>query len=160
MSRTGDWLRRKVRDPLRAELVKGVSPEGLALAGAVGLFLCVSPFLGTTTVLCFLAGWLLRLNHVILQTINVFAAPLQLLLILPFMRLGERLTAADPADLHIGAMVAAFGEDPGQAFHEYGQAGLHGLLGWIVAAPFIILPVYWIFRGIFRRAVRRLQPLP
>ena len=121
MGRVGDWLRRKVRDPLVAELRQGVTPEALATAVATGGALGLLPFLGTTTAACALAGRLARLNHLALQLTNYLLAPVQLLLIIPFVRLGEWLTGA-AADLQL----ARFKQDPARR----GQVCAQGLWGW------------------------------
>jgi uncharacterized protein (DUF2062 family) len=160
MGRIGAWFGRKVRDPLLGELRKGTSPEALALAAAVGVFLCVSPIIGTTTVLCLLTGWLLRLNHVVLQVINFFSYPLQLALVVPLVRLGELVCRAEPVPLNPAVMAREFAAGPGDFLARYWVAGLHGLLGWAIIGPFVILGLNWLLRGLFRRAALRLTPSP
>jgi len=56
MSRIADWFKRKVKDPLLAELKQGITAKELALACAASLAISVNPFIGTTTLLCLLAG--------------------------------------------------------------------------------------------------------
>ena len=46
MGRVGDWLSRKVREPLVRELRQGATPEGLASSVATGAALGILPFLG------------------------------------------------------------------------------------------------------------------
>src|SRR5512134_1071225 len=92
-ARRGFW-RRRVGDPIVALLRQGLTPEALALSLAVGLVLGVFPIIGATTILCGLAGSVFRLNHVALQLANYLAYPLQVPLILAFVRLGEGLLRA------------------------------------------------------------------
>lgn len=160
MGRVRTWLGRRVLDPLLDELRKGTSPEALALAAAVGTFLCISPILGSTTLLCLLAGWLFRLNHVVLQVINLLSYPLQLALIVPLVRLGETVCRAEPASLNPAVMVQEFTASPSGFLLRYGTAGLHGLLGWILVAPVVIFGLNWLLRGLFRRAARRFSTPP
>lgn len=160
MGRVGAWLGRRVRDPLLNELRRGTSPEALALAAAVGTFLCVSPIIGSTTLLCLLAGWLFRLNHVVLQVINFFSYPLQIALIVPLVRLGETVCRAEAVPLNPAVMAQDFAASPADFLARYWVAGLHGLLGWILIAPFLILGLNWLLRGLFRRAARRFSPAP
>jgi hypothetical protein len=155
MGRVGDWLRRKLRDPLVAELRQGVTPEALATAVATGAALGLLPFLGTTTAACALAGRLARLNHLALQLTNYLLAPVQLLLIIPFVRLGERLTGAEPVAIDLGTVARVFTETPGLFFERFGLAGLHAALAWVVVVPALA----WVLRGLLLPAFRRLATL-
>ncbi len=95
---TAGLLKSRIVDPIVAQLTQGLSVERIALTIAVGLCLAVIPVIGVTTILCFLAAWALRLNQPIIQLINWSSAALQLLLIIPFIRLGEaRRFSARPA---------------------------------------------------------------
>jgi len=155
MGRLGDWLGLKVRDPLVAELRQGTSPEALATAVATGAALGLLPFLGTTTAACALAGRVARLNHLALQLTNYLLAPVQLLLIVPFVRLGERLTGAAAVDLDVATLVRVFTETPGLFFARFGLAGLHAALGWVVVAPALA----WLLRRLLLPGFRRLATL-
>jgi len=155
MGRLGDWLGRKVRDPLVAELRQGTSPEALATAVATGAALGLLPFLGTTTAACALAGRLAGLNHLALQLTNYLLAPLQLLLIIPFVRLGERLTGAAPVDLDVTTIVRVFTETPGLFLERFSLAGLHAALGWIAVTPLLA----WLLRRLLLPGFRRLATL-
>ena len=65
-------------DPIAAQLTQGITPEKIALTLAVGSALALFPILGTTTLLCLLAGILLRLNQPIIQMVNALCTPLHL----------------------------------------------------------------------------------
>ena len=99
------WLRRRLLDPMAALLRQGLSPRGLAWSLAVGLALGVNPVMGTSTLLCALAGVAFRLNQPALQLANYLAYPLQLLLLIPFIRVGERLTGQAPLPLSVSVLV-------------------------------------------------------
>lgn len=156
MGRVSDWLRRKVRDPLVTELRQGARPEDLSAAAALGFVIAINPFIGTTTVGCLLAGRLLRLNHVVMQVVNHSCYPLQILLIVPFVRLGETLTGAAHVALSPAAIVAEFDRSFGGFLEKFWLAGLHGLLGWALTAPL----AGWLLHLALRRAFRRLLPRP
>ncbi|NDA79399.1 MAG: DUF2062 domain-containing protein [Actinobacteria bacterium] len=94
MGRVSDWLRRKVRDPLVAELRQGATPEAVSAAVCVSFAIAIVPVIGITTLGCVIAGRVFRLNHVVMQVVNHSSYPLQILLIVPFVRLGETITGS------------------------------------------------------------------
>src|SRR5581483_10872024 len=98
------WQRRVVM-PIVNQLKQGITPEKIALTLALGLMLSVFPIIGATTLLCGLAAILLRLNQPIIQLINYFAYPLQIALLIPFYRAGERLLGLTPVPLNVPLLI-------------------------------------------------------
>jgi uncharacterized protein (DUF2062 family) len=145
------FWRRRVRDPIVSLLGQGLTPETLALSFAMGLVLGVFPIIGATTILCFLAGAVFRLNHVALQLANHLAYPLQIPLILAFVRLGEGLLRAPRVTFDPIALVRHFQRDPVGFLREFGVTGLHGILGWSLVAPAVLLVLYLALRPPLRR---------
>jgi uncharacterized protein (DUF2062 family) len=86
-------LLKGARRLILAQLHQGVTPERVALTLVLGAALAVFPILGATTLLCAGAALCLRLNQPAIQLVNYFCYPLQLALLVPFYRLGERLGA-------------------------------------------------------------------
>lgn len=151
MSRVRDWLKRRLVEPLIAQAKRGLSAEGLAAGITVSLALAVNPIIGTTTVLCLLAGRLFRLNHVVMQTVNHLSYPLQLLLLVPFVRLGEALTGAEPLPLSPSLLIEEFQRSAWGFVTKFGLAYAHGLLGWVLVAPPLCLGLYFTLVPLFRR---------
>ena len=155
MSRIADWFKRKVKDPLLAELKQGITAKDLALASAVSLAIAVNPFIGTTTLLCLLAGKIFRLNHVVMQTINYFSYPLQIALIVPWIRLGEKLTGSEAQVIEISQMKAEFSQSFANFVSKFCQLGVHAFLGWLVVIPWATWIVYRILLLVFKRFITR-----
>jgi len=155
MSRIADWFKRKVKDPLLAELKQGITAKDLALASAVSLAIAVNPFIGTTTLLCLLAGKIFRLNHVVMQTINYFSYPLQIALIIPWIRLGEKLTGSEAQVIEFTQMKAEFSQSFANFVSKFCQLGVHAFLGWIVVVPWATWIVYRILLLVFKRFITR-----
>jgi uncharacterized protein (DUF2062 family) len=151
MGRLRDWLKRKVSDPLLALLARGLSPHDLSLAVVVSLGLAINPIIGTTTVLCLVAGRLFRLNHLVMQTINHFSYPLQIVLLIPFVRLGELVTGADPLPLSWDLLIEEFQKSFWGFVAKFGMAYVHGLLGWVLVVPLAGLGFYLLLVRVFRR---------
>lgn len=154
MGRAGDWLGRTVRDPLLGQLRQGATPEAVSAAVCVAFALAIIPIIGATTVLCLLAGRLFRLNHIVMQVVNHVSYPLQLLLLVPFVRLGEALTGAGPVALSPTALIEEFNRSFAGFVAKFWTAYLHGLLGWVLVVP----PACWLLHLLLRRLFRRFSP--
>jgi len=135
------WSRR-VLVPLAQQLRQGINVKELAQSIAIGFVLGIFPIMGATTLLCLIAGFLLRLNQPAIQLVNYLVYPLQISLILFFVRLGERMFAAEPLAFSVPVLLERFQHDPWGFFRQFGVAGFHGIMGWIVVAPFVACPVY------------------
>ena len=153
----GFW-RRRVLEPIRDILAQGLTPERLALSLALGVVLGLFPIVGVTTLLCLAAGFAFRLNHVALQLANHFVYPLQLPLVLVFVRLGERLVGARPVTFDPRALVRQFERDAAGFLREFGVTGLHGILGWSVVAPLLLAVLFFTLRPLVRRLDSGLRP--
>ena len=152
--RQGFWQRRVVR-PIRVQLTQGVSPEQIAATLAVGAACSLFPFLGATSLLNFLVGLALRMNQPILQALNQLLGPLQLALILVYVRGGEVIWQSTGQAFTLSEMVRAFRDYSFPEFlHRFGWAGVHAFTAWAVSAPLIGAIVYLAFRPMLRRAAR------
>lgn len=149
----GFW-RRRVGEPVVALLAEGLTPDRLALGLAAGFVLGLFPIIGATTLLCVAAGFVFRLNHVALQLANHLAYPLQLPLVLAFVRLGERLVGAPPVPFDPLTLVHHFQRDPAGFLREFGLTGLHGILGWSLVAPILLAAGFFALRAGLRRVGR------
>lgn len=148
----GFWRRRLV-NPVLALLTQGVTPDRLAATLAVGTVCSVFPFLGTTSVLNLGAGLWLRLNHPILQTLNQLLGPLQLLLILVYVRIGEWMWGLSGSSFTVDEVVRTFREANFSTFLErFGWAGVHAFSAWAVTAPLLLVVIYYGLRPALRRA--------
>ena len=155
MGRVSDWLRRKVRDPLVAELRQGATPEAVSAAVTVSFAIAINPIIGTTTIGCVLAGRVFRLNHVVMQVVNHVSYPLQILLIVPFVRLGETLTGATHVPLSPSAIIGEFNRSFPDFVAKFWMAYVHGLIGWVVTVPLACWLLHFVLRATFRKVLPR-----
>jgi uncharacterized protein (DUF2062 family) len=153
-----DLLRRRVADPLLLLLGQGLTPERLALSLALGATLGLFPVLGATTALCVAAGIALRLSHPALQLANYAVYPLQVPLVLVFVRLGEGMVGAAPMPFSVERLVVALREDPLAFLTRFGWTGLHGILGWLTVAPLVGGALYLGLVPLLRYTARHLDP--
>lgn len=145
--------------PIREQLTQGLSSDVIALTIGVGLAIAVIPIVGVTTILSFLAAWALKLNQPIIQTINWSSYALQLLLIFPFIRLGERIFRAPPLALSLDEMVAMGKADPVGTLARLGSTLGHAVVAWALVAPLIVAATYYGSRPALRALSRRLTPV-
>jgi len=78
-------------------LRQGISPQRLALTLALGFAIGCIPVVGIPTVLCAGLALLLKLNLPAIQAANYVVMPLQIALIVPFVRLGRWLFTFGPS---------------------------------------------------------------
>jgi len=146
------FFRRRVAGPILGQLRQGVSPKKLALSVALGVALGLFPLIGTTTVLCVLAGYCLGLNQVSLQLVNQLMWPFQVPLVLFFVRAGEKIFGAEAVPLAPAALTQEFMAGPMLFLKSYGMAGVHGVTAWALAAPLLAATVYVVLAPLFHRA--------
>ena len=151
------WQRRVV-DPVLAQLTQGITPEKIALTIAVGSALALFPMLGVTTLFCFIAGIILRLNQPIIQVVNYLCTPVHVPLIFYFWHLGEKAFGAPHVKMHFRETAEVMWHllltEPATFFHRFGVLVLHAGVVWAVIAPFWIFLIYHIARITLREFAR------
>lgn len=100
------FLRRRIVEPLKHQLVQGVTPARLALALALGLVIGATPILGITSLICAVVAAGLRLNQPAIQVANYLAYPLQIALFVPFFEAGARLFGAPQLGFSVAQLQA------------------------------------------------------
>jgi uncharacterized protein (DUF2062 family) len=157
-SPAGGFWRRRLIEPLRRQLLQGVTPRKLAATLAVGTVCSLFPFLGFTSLLNFGVGVALRLNQPLLQGWNQLLGPLQLLLILPYVRAGELIWGAPTGAFSVDTMLEVFtGASWGEFLARFGWAGVHALTAWLVTAPLLAASLYLPLVPVFTRTAGRIQ---
>ena len=102
------YLHDKIGTPLMNLLSQGVSPEKLSISIACGAVIGLFPVLGATTLICAAIAIALRLNLVAIQLSNYLVYPLQIALLIPFVRFGAFICQADPPPLSAQELTLLF----------------------------------------------------
>ena len=102
-----------------------LSGDSIAILLAVGIVLGTFPVYGCSTVLCLLAALVFRLNAPGSHLVNQVSSPLQLMLLIPFARLGERI-------------LGSHGTAPDGILSRFSEFTLQAVAGW-----FSGLAVHW-----------------
>jgi uncharacterized protein (DUF2062 family) len=138
-----NFWRERIVAPIVAQLVQGVTPQKVALSIALGISLGVIPVSGITTALCAMAAVRLRLNQPIIQLVNWLVYPLQLALLLGFVRIGEWMTHAPQMGFSLPRLIQTFHESPLKFLQEFGICQLQGLIAWLFIAPIFTAIVFF-----------------
>lgn len=119
-------------------LLQGISPRRLALTLALGFAIGCIPVVGIPTVLCAGLALALRLNLPAIQAANYIAMPLQLMLIVPFVRMGGWLLASGKGQTPSAAALMSY--SPFGLMTRMGSLAGHALLAWLlIAIPAVLL---------------------
>ncbi|HEY3756291.1 MAG TPA: DUF2062 domain-containing protein [Opitutaceae bacterium] len=161
------FWRRRILSPIAHQLTQGITPQKIALTVAVGSACALFPIVGTTTILCLIAGVALRLNQPAIQIVNGICTPIHLPVIFGLYHLGNLMFGVHPLH-HLGGMRYFFTEmfgllwdHPTEFFQHFGDLVLHLIVAWAVVAPFWILLIYAIALPVMREVdLLRNQPAP
>ena len=140
--RQGGFFRRRIVIPILDLLRQGITPEKIALSIALGITLGVTPVLGSTSILCFLAAVVFRLNAPAIQLVNYFVYPLQFALLIPFIRMGEWIFASRPTSLSAARIVNLIRADVWSAIAILWTATMHALVAWLAIGSLASLVIY------------------
>ena len=142
---------RKFVLPIIDLLRQGITPEKIALSLAFGIGLGVFPVLGSTTILCTLAAILFRLNLPAIQLVNYFVYPLQLALLIPFMRFGENLFRSPRVSLSLTIIFESIKRSAWQTTKTYWTTGWHAMAAWCLVGPLAIWVMYLVLAPALRK---------
>lgn len=141
----------------------GASPRTLAWSIAVGLLIGINPVVGTTTLLCLAVTFPFRLNVVAVQIANHAMFPFELVLVIPFIRLGTWVfrTAAMPLSPHL--FLQAVRTAPLALTRQLWSWEWHAFVTWAIlsaaAAPLIAFGLTPVLRRLDVRVQRHQYPV-
>lgn len=150
----------KLKTVIQSQLTQGVTPHGLALTCAFALTLGIFPILGSTTILCFLAALLFRLNQPVIQILNYIVYPLQIVLLPFFLKAGQVLFKAPPLTIDPEVLMKEFAADWQAFLSRYTIAGLQGIAVWCLVAPFLGVLVYFVMKPLMKKMKFTREVLP
>ena len=148
-------LQKRVVQPILALLTQGITPEKIAMSVVFGVALGIFPVLGSTTLLCALAAAVFGLNLPAIQIVNYFVYPLQLLLIVPFMRLGARIFSGAKVGWSLTQMLEMFRADHWHALKVLWVVAVQAVGAWSLAVPPLGVVAYLSLVWVLRRVAAR-----
>ena len=127
-------FQRHVVSPVIHLLRVGASPRKLAWSLAVGVAVGINPLLGSTTLVCLVVAFCLRLNLVASQITNHLVYPLQLAMFFVFLDLGDRIFKTGKLPLDREALLAGMRHHPLTTTRMLWMWEWHALVVWGVLA--------------------------
>lgn len=158
-----NWMYRRGVLPILALLRMGATPRSLAWSIAAGLLIGINPMVGTTTLLCLAAAFLFRLNLAASQIANHAMFPVELALVIPFLRLGSRVFHTTPMPLSPRVFLHAARTTPLALTRQVWLWEWHALVLWAAisaaAAPLIALALTPVLRRLLVRVRQHQYPI-
>ena len=146
-------IRQKYRILIKNLFTQGVSPQKLALTISLGVFIGAIPVLWGSTLICVVLAFLFRLNHLSIQAANYLVYPLQIVLIVPFYRIGAWIfpwgPSVSPEIFSKGIKYDWMGNLVPMA-----AATLKALAAWFLIASPLALLLYFLLWAVIARMPR------
>lgn len=149
------FIHKRFINPILGQLKQGISPHKLALSLATGSVMGIFPILGPVTSICVLLGLIFKLNHVAVQAANYAVYPVQIALLIPFYRMGEKIFMVGPVPLVVDDIIKEFQSGFMAAVEKYAMTGLYGVVAWLIVSPIIFAIIYKISFTILNKVSRK-----
>lgn len=119
---------------------QGISLKEIILSAALGSLIGIMPILGVATILITFLTLKFKLNIAVAIAFTYIVAPLQALLFIPFIHLGEKTVGIKHTLLTFGAIKNAFDSNILATMKDLWLEIICGLMGWsAIAIPVFIL---------------------
>jgi uncharacterized protein (DUF2062 family) len=148
-----NMIRQTYRNLIKNIFVQGISPKKLALTISLGVFIGTIPVLWGSTLICAALAVVFRLNQLSIQAANYLVYPMQIVLIVPFYRIGASIfpwgPSVSPGIFSKGIKIEWMGN-----FVPIAAATLKALAAWFLIASPVVVLLYFLLWIIFARMPR------
>ncbi|CEP02321.1 DUF2062 domain-containing protein [Plasmodiophora brassicae] len=166
--RAGMWDRlasaaHSAKEAALAVLRQEITPETLTASVALGFMIGVCPLVGVTFVIVAIVGIVFRrLNMAAMQLVNAVTTPVELAMLVPYLRLGEYLLGSDmPLALSPAVITESLRESLLGTLTKYSHGLMIATCAWLVTLPvaagilYVVLlpPIRWLHQRHTKRQV-------
>lgn len=155
-----NFFQARVVTPLIDLLRMGASPRRLAWSLAVGAVIGINPIVGSTTLLSLGVAFLARLNLIASQIANHLCFPIQLALVLVYLRAGEILFRTGPPPLSANDLIHRMRTHPWATTQTLWTWEWHAIVVWLLAGTVITPLLAAALHPILRRLLLKLHHHP
>jgi hypothetical protein len=148
-------LKKRVLVPLRISLKNGVSHQKLAVSLALGITIGIIPFYGLTTLLVGTLAIALRLDFVVMQVVHYVVHPLQIALLIPFLKISSHLLSSGAVDFTVMGYISYFRSNFWLALNDFWKLNLLAIAIWFILS----IPLFILLYKTFYRSIGRFAPV-
>ncbi|QMU28005.1 DUF2062 domain-containing protein [Adhaeribacter radiodurans] len=134
----------------------GITPQKLAITGALGVVIGLMPLFGITSFVCTILALRFKLNLPALLLICYLISPLHLILYIPFIEVGLKVFPLTTFKLSLSQITDLFQRDWLVALKTIWLANLAGVLLWLVLAGPLTFFCYVLLLPVVRKLLQRM----
>lgn len=150
MKTSKNWNIRALKSKTVALFKQGLTPIELTQSILVSALISIIPILGVTTILLTALSLKRKLNLPIMIAISYMMWPLQILLIIPFINIGEFIFSAPQSNHSVQEIIASFQELFFGTLSDLSLELLCGFGGWLLTAVPIFSAIYLVLSLIIK----------
>jgi uncharacterized protein (DUF2062 family) len=148
-------VKRKLLSVIKDGLKKGFSHKQIATSITLGVVIGIIPVYGITTLIVIVIALLLRLNMVLMQAVHYILHPVQIILFIPFFKLGDIFIKGSAAHLSFTDYVHLLRTDLWAGLGEIWRLNLSAVVVWLI----ISIPIYLVLYRVSVNLVRKYAPV-
>jgi len=135
---------KKIKHKIVALLSQGLSAKKIAQSIIFSGLFTVIPVFGVSTFFITLISIKKKLNLPIMITFSYIMWPLQILLLIPFIKIGEFIFSIPPRKHSIDEIIALYEDSFFKLLSQLSMDFLYAFAAWVLVAVPIALVLYWI----------------
>lgn len=147
-------MRRRIFKRISDFLKKGITPHKLALSLSLGLTVGIIPLYGLTFILLSLIALALKLNFTAAQFAHYVVHPVQLVLIIPFLKLGDLIFKGSLLPHSMSELFTMMRTDLWGTLKDFWIAYLAATIVWLIVSIPLAIILYRVLIVVLRRLVR------
>ncbi len=134
----------QVKDKTKALLNQGLTPKELIQSIILSGLISTIPILGVSTFMITTASLKLKLNFPVMISLSYLMWPIQIFLIIPFIRVGEFIFSVPRNHHTVEEIISSFQNSFFQTLSQLSFELLCGLGGWFFTAFPVAVGIYWV----------------
>jgi uncharacterized protein (DUF2062 family) len=146
-------VRRRIFRRVVYFLRKGITPHKLALSLSLGVTIGIIPLYGITSLLITLVALCFRLNFTASHIAHYVVHPVQILLIFPFLKLGDLIISKSLLPHSLGQLLIMIKTDVWGTLHQFWLAYLTATVVWFILSVPLTIILYKVLFHSFRKLI-------
>lgn len=131
-----------LKDKITALFMQGLTPKELSQSIIVSGLIAIIPVLGVSTFMITTVSLKWKLNLPVMIALSYLMWPVQILMIIPFIRIGEFIFSVSPNHYTVEEIISSFQNSFFQTLSRLSFELLCGLGGWFFTAVPVAVGVY------------------